>query len=219
MARKWDSRMNRSGGAGRWLLMAAGLTGLAAAYYQRSYRYRDPVRLLPDTAGLVAPADGTVTLVRWVEGGQVKTPAGQTEFSLESLGLQMEQGWLIGVTPGPLSARYVYAPADGTLRAPVRTERPTTFPLTPGKTAELDLLTLPSEPGWAVILAQAGGRLQARTYFGGGQDIRRGNKLAFLERGGLVLLTCRDDFRPAVTVGEKVVGGQTVLGAPATTTG
>lgn len=169
----------------RNLLAGLGAAALAGAYYQRSYRYRDPVRLPPEDAeatGLVAPADGKVMFVR-----------------------RTEDGWRLGVALDPLSVRYVYAPQDGEVRA--LTRQPAHLPQ---QSQPADGLTL-ALGGLAVTLAAPTGRLQARTYFEAGQPVRRGNKLAFLERGGLVLLTFGPQFRPVVRVGERVTGAQTVV--------
>ncbi|ADY25888.1 hypothetical protein Deipr_0728 [Deinococcus proteolyticus MRP] len=170
----------------RNLLAGLGAAALAGAYYQRSYRYRDPVRLPPEGAeatGLVAPADGKVMFVR-----------------------RTEDGWRLGVALDPLSVRYVYAPQDGEVQAltrqPVQGDGP-------GRPA--DGLLMAFGDGLGVCLAAPSGKLEARTYFAAGDLVRRGNKLAFLERGGPVLLTFGAQFRPAVRVGERVTGAQTVV--------
>ncbi|WP_261663615.1 phosphatidylserine decarboxylase [Deinococcus sp. Marseille-Q6407] len=179
----------------RKLLIGLGAAALAAAYYQRSYRYRDPVRLPPDKTGLVAPADGTVAFVRRAEG-----PG---------------QGWQLGVALSPLSVRYIYAPQDGTVQ--VLTRQPVRLP---EQSRPADALTLALSASLGngadvTLAAPAGTRLVARTYFSAGEPVRRGNKLAFLERGALVVLTFGEEFRPAVRVGERVTGAQTVLARPA----
>ncbi|MDO4264315.1 MAG: hypothetical protein Q4C67_08955 [Deinococcus sp.] len=173
----------------RNLLAGLGAAALAWAYYQRSYRYRDPVRLPPEhaePAALVAPADGTVVSVRRSGGG-----------------------WQLGVALDPLSVRYVYAPQDGEMQALKR--QPVSVS---GQGHLVDGLVMALGGGLGVTLAAPGETLAARTYFEAGQPVRRGNKLAFVERGSAVVLSFGPEFRPVVRVGERVTGVQTVVARP-----
>ncbi|GHF99761.1 hypothetical protein GCM10017783_09840 [Deinococcus piscis] len=165
------------------LLAGLSAAALAWAYHQRSYRYRDPVRLPPAGAGLLSPADGRVAFVR-----------------------RTEDGWQLGVALDSLSVRYVYAPQDGTVQALTREDAHL-----PEQTRPADGLTLTFGNDLGVTLTAPTGRLQARTYFSAGQPVRQGNKLAFLERGERVVLSFGAGFRPVARVGERVTGAQTVV--------
>lgn len=167
----------------RRLLAGVTAVALARAYYQRSYRRRDPLRLPPAGSGLLSPADGRVAFVR-----------------------RDGDGWQLGLALDPLSVRYVYAPQDGEVRALTRELVPL-----PQQSQPADGLTLTFGSGVGVTLAAPAGRLQARTYFEAGEPVRRGNKLAFLERGSAALLSFGPQFRPVVRVGERVTGAQTVV--------
>lgn len=150
---------------------------LAYGYYRRSYRYRDPVRLLPEQPGLIAPVDGRV----------------------ERLTKQSD-GWQLTLRLSPLSVRYVYAPQDGQVTALGRLNGGLAYDMNLAATQVLRL-----------TLGQAGESVEARSYFSVDDAVRRGNKLAFLERGSTVQLHFGPDLRPSVTLGDWVTGGQTVV--------
>ena len=211
----------------RFSLLAALAAGV---WYLRSvYRFRDPVRL-PAAQGagaVLSPADGLVSFVRRIEGGEVD---GQKVAEL--LGTPQQGGWLLGLFVGPMDVHFTYAPVGGTvLSAGHRGGQNRHLPLT--DTARLVLGqaadVLPSAAlrgnerysyavqdgdGRAVTvgLIAPGAGLNATTYLEEGQTVRQGNKTAFLAEGGLVLLALPDTVTPQVSVGERVRGAETVVG-------
>lgn len=208
------------------------LLGAAAWLLRRTVRGRDPVRLPQPAEGeVLSPADGVVALIRRIEGGRVAAdpplPLGQlTEQALED-------GWLVGLLVSPLDARYVYAPAAGTVAEINLTGGPGGGALLGllEKAALLvsqpaDLLARPNLGGnerHTTVLTTAGGELGvtlvaggrglgAVTYAGEGDALGAGQKLAYLEgSGGAVLLTLPAALVPQVSVGDRVRGAETVV--------
>jgi phosphatidylserine decarboxylase len=209
----------------------------AALYYLRGvYRFRDPVRLPPaDADTVLAPADGMVCLVKRVTGGQIYADSGSHPIPVGDLaGLPdaAPDGWLVGVYMGPLDVHFSYHPVSG---AVVRTHhtasRQNTPLLSAGAAASLlagfpaDLLatrgTLENERHAltthtihgevTTTLVAPGSGLSATTYTHEADTVRAGNKSAFLDEGGLVFLLFPADFTPQVSVGERVLGAETVV--------
>ncbi|MFB9992140.1 phosphatidylserine decarboxylase [Deinococcus oregonensis] len=214
-------------------LAAAG----AALYYVRGvYRFRDPVRLPPADAGTVlAPADGLVCLVKRVTGGQIYADSAPHPIPVSDLmGLPgaAQEGWLVGLYMGPLDVHFTYHPVSGAVtRAHHTGSRQNTSLLSAGAAASLlagrpaDLLatrgTLENERHAlttqtphgevTVTLVAPGSGLNATTYTREADTVRAGNKSAFLNEGGLVFLLLPAGLTPQVTVGERVLGAETVV--------
>lgn len=213
------------------------LAALAAgAWYLRGvYRFRDPVRLPPGEPGSVlSPADGLVSFVRRIEAG--RGDAAVDGVPVSALLRTAEHpatagGWLIGVFVGPLDVHYTYAPVGGTVGLAAQRDG-SRSPVPLGDAAQLlagravNLLgssaardneryvfTVGGEGGQSVTVALVapGAGLNATTYLEAGQTVRQGNKAAFLAEGGLVLVALPQSLTPQVSVGERVVGAQTVL--------
>ena len=206
---------------------------LAAAWLLRqALRGRDPVRLpQPKEGEVLSPADGVVALVRRIEGGRVAT---EPPLLLGQLTEQaLEDGWLVGVVPSALDARYVYAPAAGTVgevnltggpgggalltlleKAALLGGRPADLLARPNLGGNERHTTVLSTGGGGLgVTLVAGGRgLGAITYAGVGDALGAGQKLAYLEgSGGAVLLTLPTAMSPQVSVGDRVKGAETVV--------
>ncbi|WP_019009886.1 phosphatidylserine decarboxylase [Deinococcus aquatilis] len=214
-------------------LAAAG----AALYYLRGvYRFRDPVRLPPTDADTVlAPADGVVCFVKRVTGGQIDTDSAAHSIPVSDLSGLSEaapDGWLLGVYMGPLDVHFTYHPVGGAVtRAHHTGSRQNTPLLSAGAAVSLlagrpaDLLgtrgTLENERhalttqtphgDVTVTLVAPGSGLKATSYTREGDAARAGNKSAFLDEGGLVLLLLPAAFTPQISVGERVIGAETVV--------
>ncbi|MDB5044515.1 MAG: hypothetical protein JWQ08_565 [Deinococcus sp.] len=215
-------------------LAAAG----AALYYLRGvYRFRDPVRLPPaDAATVLAPADGLVCFVKRITGGQVYGDGAAHPLSVSDLSGLPEaapEGWLLGIYMGPLDVHFAYHPASGPVTRTHHVGSRQNMPLlSAGAAAALlsgrpaDLLatrgTLENERHAFMIqtphgevtvtLVAPGSGLNATAYTREGDTVRAGNKSAFLEEGGLVVLLLPATFTPQVSVGERVLGAETVVG-------
>lgn len=210
----------------RFSLLAALAAGV---WYLRSvYRFRDPVRLpaAQDAGAVLSPADGLVSFVRRIEGGQVESLK-----VADLLGTPQQGGWLLGIFVGPLDVHFGYAPVGGTVLSAGR-KAGARQGLAAADAAQLlagravDLLgsaavrgnerysyAVQGENGQTVTvgLIAPGAGLNATTYLDEGQTVRQGNKAAFLAEGGLVLLALPDTVTPQVSVGERVLGAQTVV--------
>ncbi|SMB92685.1 phosphatidylserine decarboxylase [Deinococcus hopiensis] len=206
--------------------------GVAAWLLRQTLRGRDPVRLTqPGWGEVLSPADGVVAFVRRVEEGKV---VGDAPLDLRAFTEQdLEDGWLLGILLGPLDARYVYAPAEGTVGDVRLTGGPGGGPLLNPLQKVALLGGLPADPlgqpnlegnerhttvlttaqGHVGVTLLAGGKgLGAITYAGEGDALNAGQKLAYLEAsGGAVLLTLSAVLVPQVSVGDRVVGARTVV--------
>ncbi|MBZ9751258.1 phosphatidylserine decarboxylase [Deinococcus sp. HMF7604] len=207
------------------------LAAAAAGWYLRSvYRFRDPVRLPPPDAGAVlSPADGVVCFVRRVEGGLVTGEAAVEAAAL--LGIAVGDGWLLGFFVGPLDVHYAYQPVTGQLLHASHTGARVNVPLL-GLGEALGLLTgrpadllarrgtLENERMTAVTrtahgdvtltLVAPGAGLHGTSFVRAGDEARAGHKAAFLAEGGLALLHLPAGYTPAVNVGDRVQGAQSV---------
>ncbi|GGS30915.1 hypothetical protein GCM10008961_23240 [Deinococcus knuensis] len=217
-------------------LVAAGV----AAWYLRSvYRFRDPVRLPQAGPGdVLSPADGTVSFVRRVQGGQVdqvRVPEllNGPDSAPDSGPQNGPGGWLIGVFVGPLDVHYAYQPVSGTVTRVARRDapagnaalggtgaalgflagRPADLLGTRGtlENARLSSVTATPFGNVTLTLVAPGGGLRGTTYQQEGDEARAGFKAAFMQEGGLVLLHLPAAFTPSVGVGDRVTGAQTVV--------
>ncbi len=207
-------------------------------WYLRSvYRFRDPVRVPPIGTGTVlSPADGVVSFVRRIEDGKIQSDALNAALKVEDLlgSAAAQNGWLMGIFVGPLDVHYVYQPLAGQITEVQHTaSRSDVALLGPGEALSMlagqptDLLggrgTLENErlsfviQGGAgqvtVALVAPGAGLKATSYLKGGDEASAGHKAAFLAEGGLVLLSLGAELTPQVSVGERVLGVQTVIAA------
>ncbi|UBV43040.1 phosphatidylserine decarboxylase [Deinococcus taeanensis] len=209
------------------------LAAAAAAWYVRGvYRFRDPVRLPSAAPGeVLSAADGVVSAVRRVQGGVIH--GGTPLDAAALLGTPgAADGWLIAVLVGALDVHYAYQPASGPVTSTTHVGTRANVPLV-GSVERLAALTgrpvealvsrgaLENERQAAVIgtplgdvtltlvAPQAG--LRGLSFLREGDQARAGYKAAFLEEGGLVLLHLPGTFTPAVSVGDRVTGAQTVV--------
>ncbi len=210
-------------------LIPVALAAGAALYLRGVYRYRDPVRLPKVTEGeVLSAADGVVGFVRRVEDGRadgLDVPA-----LLGTPGAA--DGWLIGVTVGPLDVRYVFQPVSGAVSYATHVGARVNVPLldaagTLGVLTGRAVDTLVSRgalenerqaavvgtPDGDVTLTLVAGRagLSGTSFTREGDEVRAGYKAAFLQEGGLVLLHVPLAFTPAVSVGDRVTGAETVV--------
>lgn len=221
------------------LLLPLAAVGGAALYVRGVSRFRDPIRVPPGEAGAVlSPADGLVSFVRRIESGEVRVETLAAPLRARDLtGMEVGEGWLLGLSVGPLDVRFLYAPVDGPARAVTHRESRLNVPLGGGPLVGLaatasglvgwpaDLLgtrgavenerhttTLDTPRGEVGVTLVAGvGGLRATSYLRPGDTARAGYKLAFLEEGGLVLLTLPAGITPQVGVGDRVRGAETVV--------
>lgn len=211
----------------RLALLAA--VGGGFTYVRKVHRFRDPVRLPAAEAGaLLSPADGMVSFVRHIDQGHAEELDWRVaEMFREAVA---PEGWLIGILVGPLDVHYTYFPHNGEVLSaqhhagqklplgknhlwPIMWQQPVDLLDTPGtRENERATYTQQTELG-KVVVASVGSLwgLQATAFAQPGDRVRIGNKAHFLPEGGLVVVYLPVDLLPAVSVGDRVLGAQTVL--------
>lgn len=212
------------------LILPLAALGAAVWYVRGVRRYRDPIRIPPADAGAVlSPVDGLVCFVRRIEGGEVRVETLAAPLGARDLtGADVREGWLVGLVNGPLDVHFAYAPVSGVATGAEhlgsRLNLPVGGPgLLLGRPADLlgtrgavenerHTTTLTTGGGDVSVTFVAGARgLNATTYLRQGDEARAGHKLAFLEAGGLILLTLPAAATPQVSVGDRVTGAETVV--------
>lgn len=212
----------------RRLLLLGSVAAAAALYVRGIYRYRDPVRLPAAQPGAVlSPADGRVLLVRRVTGGRVEGQGAATDL----LGWPEAPatGWLLGLYVGPLDVQYLYQPVGGEVvraefadagaeaaglglgaRARLLLGQPAEVPAL-GRPRLTFTLRAPEGTEVTVALPDQGSHAETLNFLRPGDPARAGNKAAFAEGGGLVLVSLPEGATPQVSVGDHVTGAETVL--------
>ena len=219
-------------------LVAGAVVAGSKILLDRFWKVRDPARATPQDTGLVySTADGLVTHIRRIEKGRVRSELLGEDIGLGELtGLEHGpevQGWLLGIYVGLLDVRFVVSPFSSTLTRAVDVpakakdellgalERAQLWagqiPDLVGRHAQLEngKLTLLLE-GEGLKLALVHHLLEdtdVKLLVSSGESVHAGQKLAFLEREGLVeLVILRDDLELLVSVGDRVKGGLSELG-------
>ncbi len=213
------------------LLAAAG----AYWYLRNVYRFRNPVRFNSTTTDNTAfsPADGLVNFVSKINLGKVAVYGQAQSLSAEDLvGLPASDGWLIGLYLGPLDARYTYHPVSGQISEMRQQDSSLNRPLMPVSAALAQLINQPAnllgalgaiqnerlslstqtaegQVSVAMVADMAG--LNAVAYANQGDTVQAGYKSAFLPEGGLILVHLPPQWIPQVSIGERVLGAQTIL--------
>ena len=217
----------------RRLLLLGSVAAAAALYVRGIYRYRDPVRLPAPAAGaILSPADGRMLLVRRVTEGRVDGQGAATDL----LGWPEAPatGWLLGLYVGPLDVQYLYQPVGGEVvraefadglavqggtgggglglgaRARLLLGQPAEVPAL-GRPRLTFTLRAPEGTEVTVALPDTGGSAETLNFLRPGDPARAGNKAAFAEGGGLVLVALPGGATPQVSVGDHVTGAETVL--------
>jgi len=168
-----------------------------------AYFFRDPDRVTPLREGLViAPADGRISAIE-----RVRPP--------QELGLGEEMRTRISIFLSVFDVHVNRAPAAGRITRSV---------YTPGAffNAELDKASEENERRGLVILMPSGGEigvvqiagLVARrivTFVGEGDTVGVGQRIGLIRFGSRVDVYLPPEGRPLVAVGQRAVGGETVL--------
>jgi phosphatidylserine decarboxylase len=167
------------------------------------YFFRDPVRVPPTRAGLVlAPADGKVVSV-----SPAVPPA--------ELGLGADQRWRVGIFLSVLDVHVNRIPVDGTVgRIAYRHGRFVNASMDKASVDnERNALALHLPDGRAVAVVQIAGLIARRILC----DVHEGDPVRTGERFGIIRFGSRTDIylpagvHPLVSLGQTMVGGETVL--------
>jgi phosphatidylserine decarboxylase len=179
-----------------WIKVAA-LFGIVAGFM--AYFFRDPDRLAPVVPGaILAPADGRVTAVRAGVSDPFVGPAQAVSIFLSPLDVHVNRAPLAGLVVG-----VEYRP--GEKMAAYREEA--------SERNERTTIAIQGEAA-RVVVRQIAGVLARRIVC----RVRPGDKLAAGERFGLIKFGSRTDLilpatvRLRVKTGDRVLGGETVMG-------
>ena len=218
-------------------LVAGAVVAGSKILLDRFWKVRDPARATPQNKGLLfSPADGLVTHIRRIEHGRVRSELLGEDIGLEELtGLEHGpeiQGWLIGIYVGLLDVRFVVSPFSSTLTqtldVPAKAKEELLSPLERaqlltgqipdlvGRHAQLEsgklTLTLEGEAIKMILVHHLLEDTDVKLLTARGEEVQAGQKLAFLEREGLVeLVILRDDLELLVSVGDRVKAGVSEL--------
>ncbi|PNY81704.1 phosphatidylserine decarboxylase [Deinococcus koreensis] len=190
---------------------------------------------------VLSPADGLVSFVRRVSNGQIQAGLSGTPLRLRDvLGAPGADGWLLGILVGPLDVHYTYQPVGGKITAVTHRGSRADVPLLSlpallgvltGRVPELletrgalenERLSVSTQTGQGdvtVTLVGPGSGLNALPFLREGDQGRVAHKLAFVPEGALVLLHLPEALVPLVSVGDRVVGTQTVIAQTVTAQG
>jgi phosphatidylserine decarboxylase len=223
-------------------LGAAAFVVFAVWFVKHVWFYRDPPRGAPLDARLVrSPCDGQVMYVRPVEKGEIfSDKLGQkialreiTHADWEAAGAP-EEGWIIGIYMSPLDVHFNYAPASCRIERIFRTDAKLNLPMVDtweylnmtwlrrvvdlmGRRFHLEnerqTLFL-SMPGLRLAMVEIADKFvnKIHTFVDEGEDLRQGQKVAFISRGSQVdVVLFRRDLELLVKPGDQTYGAETPL--------
>ncbi len=222
-------------------LLAVGLVWAAGLVYLRKvWFYRDPPRT-PDersSSAVISPADGIVLYIKPVSGGKVVSEKLGQKIEVSELA-KMEDlppnGWLIGIYMSPFDVHFNYAPVNAKLSRMFHTQAKVNLPMVDmaeyvrlailrrsvdlfGKRYHLvnerNTMILEPSGGPKIAMIQIADKFvnKITPFVAEGDELEVGQKVGFIERGSQVdLVIFADTVAPAVSVGQQVYGGKTVL--------
>ncbi len=180
-----------------WLAWLGGLFTLFCLYF-----FRDPERVAPGRAALVAPADGKVVAVE-----PALPPA--------ELGLGPISRWRVGIFLSLLDVHVNRVPADGTVTR-IAYRHGSFMNAALGQASaenERNAIAIRLPDGREIAVVQIAGMLARRILC----DLREGDAVHAGARFGIIRFGSRTDLylpegvRPLVTEGQMMIGGETVI--------
>jgi phosphatidylserine decarboxylase len=165
------------------------------------YFFRAPVRVAsPDEMAVLSPADGKIVVIeKATEKEYLKEPRLQ-----------------ISVFMSPFNVHSNRYPVSGTIREVIYHPGKYLVAWHP-KSSELNercTTVIEMETGEQIVVRQIAGALARRivTYAKPGMRVRQGEEMGFIKLGSRVDLFLPDDFKPSISVDEKVKAVKSVLG-------
>jgi phosphatidylserine decarboxylase len=217
-------------------LFAAGYIWLW--WFRNIFFHRDPERRIPEGENLIlAPADGRIMYLYRVRAGEVICEKKGRKIPINEIaktGIGNGAGWLLGIYMTPFDVHYSRAPIDGEIRTLHYHRTGTNLPMVDlweyvnftlfRKAVNLfaasfhlenERLTLQIRNGrtecFLILIADQFVNKISR-FFQEQQQLKRGEKIAFIERGSqtdLFIPQERLSFR--VRPGQQVYAGKTIL--------
>lgn len=217
---------------------AVWLTGFL--YLRKVWFYRDPVRIPDETSAeaIISPADGQILYIKPVSSGRVVSEKLGQKIPISELakvGDLPPDGWLFGIYMSPFDVHFNYAPMDAKLARMFHTQAKANLPMVDmweylrlavlrqgvdlfGKRYHLEnernTMILEPNGGPKVAMVQIADKFvnKIKPSVSQGDRLRAGQKVGFIERGSQVdLIVFSENVVPAVSVGDQVYGGKTVL--------
>ena len=179
-----------------------GMMGLLASAWC-IYFFRDPDRIISDDkAVLVSPADGTVCAIVEAappaELGMPDEPVTRISIFLSVFNVHVNRMPAAGKVTGLayVPGKYLNAAA---LEAPEENER--------------QIIRMETEDGHDIAFAQVAGLVARRILcdLEEGQDVARGEKFGLIRFGSRTDIYLDSGLKPAVQVGQTMIGGETVI--------
>ena len=220
------------------IILAAIFLGILAIFFflRRVWFYRDPVRIPPSGENLIlAPADGKIVYIHPFQKGEVVSeklgkPIRITEITKGPA--PDKNGWLIGIYMSPLDVHFNYAPLGGKIIEIIHTPAAVNLPMVDfweyirltyfRRVVDLighhyrlvnERLTLfLSHQYLDLALVEIADKFvnKITCFVQPGQEVVKGHKLSFIERGSQVdLIIFSPELKFLVKVGQQVYGGQT----------
>lgn len=228
----------RRGVIGLLVLVLAWASGFV--YLRKVWFYRDPPRAPEETSPnvVISPADGIVLYIKPVSGGKVVSEKLGEKIPISELAKEKDlpaNGWLIGIYMSPFDVHFNYAPVDAKLTRMFHTQAKANLPMVDmweyvrlailrrgvdlfGKRYHLhnerNTMILEPDGGPKIAMVQIADKFvnKITPSVAEGDMLTAGQKVGFIERGSQVdLIIFSDTIAPAVSVGDQVYGGKTVL--------
>jgi phosphatidylserine decarboxylase len=205
-------------------VITAVLVGLTAVGLLARRFYSDPERVSPDVPGaILSPADGTVLYVRGYAAGTAPTAEklGRAYLldELEGSSLVSGEAVVIGIAMDYLDVHVNRAPTGGTVKLRVR--RPGRFASLKRPEAILEnerVTTVLQTPDFELAIVQIASRLVRRivSFVAEGETVAGGQRIGVIRLGSQVdlVLPAREDLTPAVSPGDRVLAGVSVVAGP-----
>lgn len=231
-------RLARRGFIAALVIGLVWLTGLV--YLRKVWFYRDPPRT-PDEKSfdaVISPADGVLLYIKPVSEGKVVSEKLGQKITVTELAKEKdlpENGWLYGIYMSPFDVHFNYAPLDAKLTRMFHTQAKTNLPMVDmaeyvqiailrraidlfGKRYHLvnerNTMILEPDGGPKIAMVQIADKFvnKITPSVAEGDTLAAGQKVGFIERGSQVdLVIFSESVVPAVSVGDQVYGGKTVL--------
>ena len=172
--------------------------GLAVLTLFSLYFFRDPQRIPPNNNGFLSPADGKVVQIIDVEDEEIG-PAKQISIFLSVFNVHRQRVPLSGIV---ISKQY----NSGKFLA--------AFNHKASLDNEQTIVTFETEMGKKYKIKQIAGLIARRilNYMEPGIMVQQGERLGFIRFGSRVDIIVPTDFQIKVSLGDAVLGNQTIIG-------
>lgn len=205
-------------------------------FLRKVWFYRDPPRVPEITENsIIAPADGQVIYINEVKDQKVISEKLGSEINVEEISkskTKIGDGFLVGIYMSPLDVHYNYAPISGTVESIHHTQAKINLPMVDmweyirmtylrravdlfgnkyHLTNERNTIFIKGDITIAMVQIADKFVNKIKCFVKLNDDIRIGQKIAFIERGSQVDLYIPKNTEIKAKVGQQLYGGQTVI--------